>query len=289
MSEKYFGYLLLQAADEQRGECLNVGVLVFDRDGSDLVCRTTGSLDRIERNLPNIPIHHLRILLDQAESSASDALAHLGPQGIAELSERSSGALRFTQPRSILARHMVATADDLLRRYVEMPEKQQTVAAASTSGASDWTEQGGGTSSRRVIRAIRTRLARYDFQEGRDYETAVTVEAKTESNLTVPVWFPLRIRKRLYVDGMDVKMDLNKTADISRVIGQKVAEAHRARPNAEISVFIRDQGEDGAGEMAEAVIRDGAGRGGEVLVVSRYSHSKELDTIVNSALAPRFL
>jgi hypothetical protein len=279
LPERHFGYFLVQCADEERDESLNVGVVVFDAEGQHVRCRIADSLDRIERTLPNVPVPHVRAILSGAEEHATEALSRFGVEGLAELTEKQRfGTVRFSPLRSILARHIDQVSRELLQRYVEVPPRYS--GARDASGGSD---QAGQYTSRRVISAVETRLQRLRLVPGSDYKRDVTLFTNSESALKIPVWFPIVVGDRLFLDGLDIKPDLNRTLDGSRAIAQKLLEAHRAKENAQLTVFIRDPEMGKTGDLAEAVIHD-ALAGEEYATVRRYSRPDDLDASVPETL-----
>lgn len=291
LSERAFGYFLIQCADEARGEVLNVGVVVYDAAHGDVESRVVGSLDRVQRTLPNVPVPQVRELLDHAHDAAERMFARGGIEALASLSAEPRGTLRFTPLRSVMANRLDKLADELLQRYVEMPHRgDQTSLARVRHG--DQSDQPGGNipTSRRVINSVETRLRRrFKLKEGTDYHTGVTVHARLTNHAVVPIWFPLRLKNNLYLDALEVKPEINRTLDNARAIALKVQEAHRGEPGARMSVLIRDPNLDRDGELARAILEEGAGEARDALQVSRYSGLTHLDNWMEQTLAPVFL
>jgi hypothetical protein len=284
LPERHLGYLLIQCADEERGESLNVGVIVYDPHRMDVRCRVTHSLSRIERTLPNVPVSHVRVLLDDAESFVTEALESRGVDGLAALSKNARGTVRFTALRSIVSRHIDQTARELLERFVEMPDGGQALVARS---AASFDPAGSQFSSRRVISSIETRLRRMKLTVGKDYTPNVTLFSETEEKLRLPVWFPLRLKGNVYVDGLEIKTEINRTLDGSRAIAQKVIEAHRAEPDSRISVIIRDPQMGNDGRLAEAIISEAVSHSDRFLEVGRYARPEQLDGLVEETVQLR--
>lgn len=285
IAERYFGYLLVRCADEERDEELNVGVVVFDQERSKVECRFASSLDRVERNLPNVPLSHVRLLLEQAQETASDVLEEIGVEGLLALSHDPHGTIRFSSVRSISGKVLEHTAEDLLRRYVELPEP---LTQRGSTGSTSSDPHGNQVSSRRVISAVETRLKRRGLGEGREYHSNVILYGRTEGALRLPIRFPLRIGQRIYIDGLEVKTDLERTLERSRSIAQKVLEAHRAEETARINVLIRDPWMGDDGKLAEAIVSEGAEAAGDLLTVQRYSAPDEIDDWMKETLQPAF-
>lgn len=286
LRERAFGYFLIQCADEERGELLNVGVVAYDPEPGRVECRVAGSLDRVQKTLPNVPVAHVRLMLENAQEAAERALRGGGVDGLAALSENPRGTLRFTPLRSIRATHLEWVADELLLRYVEMPnrkgEASQSVAAA---GPVPFGGEGSEATSRRVISAVETRLRRYRFSEGSDYERGVTVRARLAGSV-VPIWFPLRFKRTHFLDAIEVRSDLNRTLDHARAVAQKIQEARSVLPQARVNVLIRDPGLEDDGRLAQAVLQDSAGGAEDYLSVDRYSGLGELDVWMERTLQP---
>lgn len=281
VAEHYYGYLLIRCADEERDEELNVGILAFDADSGRVECRISPSLERVERNLPNVPIAHVRALLQQAQESASELLTDAGVEGLVALARNPRGTLRFSPVRSMAGGLLEHTADLLLRRYVEMPPEAQKAVAGATTGSEP---SAGEITSRRVIGAVETRLDRHRLP----YKSGVTLIAHTKSALELPIWFPLQVGADIYIDGLEVKQDQARTLERSRAIAQKVLEAHRAEPQSLVNVLIRDPWMGDDGSLAEAIVSEGAQTAGRTLTVRRYSKVEEIDVWMKDTLSPRF-
>jgi hypothetical protein len=281
LPERSLGYFLVQCADEERSELLNVGVVVYDPDRLDVRCRVATTFGRIERTLPNVPITHLRSALEHAEESARAILERSGIDGLAALADNARGTIRFSPLRSILSRHIDETARELLERLVEPADTRPRPAAASSDAEG---EVGGPLWSRRVINSVEKRLQRMDLTLGRDYARGVTIHAKTENDLPLPVWFPLRVGKETFVDGIDIKPDINRTLDSTRAIAQKATEAYRAKPEATVSIIVRDPAAGETGDIVEDLLKEAGDNTSDSLLVTRYSYPEQLDELLQGAL-----
>jgi hypothetical protein len=288
LPETPFGYLLVQCADEQRSERLNIGVLAFDPAASRVEVRMVDSFERVTRALPSVSVSHIRGVLEAAQEHAEAELVGRGVEALLAACERATGAIRFSPPRSVMARRLSETADALLQRYVEVANLPALAVHAERVPASTRRSSvvGGEYTSRRVVRSIRSRLRRRLTE---DAYTADVVLHGTIRNVRVPIYYPLRVGRHLYLDALDVSTEHHSALDSSRAIAQKITETKPADENAEVGVVIRDPQMGEEGEIAEAVIRQAATESGfdrNRLTIGRYAEPGALDEWVNQAVQP---
>lgn len=267
--ERYINYAIIKCADDQRDEALNVGLIVYDPSTEDVALRITNDFRRVESTLPNVPVRHAQLLLENAYESVREAIRESGVDALTRAHQEWTSVLRFSRVRSILAVDAGVAADNLFSRYVELHlhSASDTAAPRRRRGS-------------RVVRSVRTRLQRLGYEPVRDFTENAQIEGKTRSDLSVPVWYPLRLKDVILVDAMETH-DSNerKTLDDARLIAQKIEQTLRATASSAISVIVRSREGNELGKMAREIISSEGAFNGTQPKVYTYSAAGELDTI----------
>jgi hypothetical protein len=287
LKEKYLNYALIQCADEERDESLNVGLVVFDADSGEVGYRLVDSFDRVHQTLPSIPVAHIRHVLSVAADHLATTLPEVGFEAFAASYRDTAGAVRVGRIRTLLSHSVEHAADDLYHRYVGMAvvgrKEPRRIESNSPQVAYD------PVTSRRVIGTIRTRLRRRKLREGRDYRSDQSFFGLTKNHVQVPVFFPLEVGRtdaplRLYIDGIEVKADENRTLNDARALAQKSEETYRVLDRVRVVVAIRDNGDTETGQFAESIIAGDGAQGGLAPIVRRYTKPEELDDVLSGVL-----
>ncbi|MFL5385188.1 MAG: DUF3037 domain-containing protein [Longimicrobiaceae bacterium] len=273
--ERFFSYVLVRAADEMRGEHLNIGVLVYDPISGELFPKFDPNLERVERTLPGVRLAHLRSLVNSTSASMP---RHVGSDGVELLSnahERWSNALRASPLRSILGRDLYETAEDLFERYVLVQVKE------SATDLSIGSPLGGSRFSDGIaVRSLRVRLQHAQLRRGRDFTENAQITGFTKNQIAVPVWFPLQVRHTIFMDGVAVHGDPARDYDLARLAAQKVEQTLRAMPSAKVTVAVRDPEDSRLGvDVTEIILGEGNVNGVGPAVL-RYSDARDLDSWV---------
>src|SRR5687767_9491953 len=95
-ARKYLSYALIRAADEQRDESLNVGVLVLDPSSHQVEIRITDDLSRVRRALPNVEVDHLGAYLGGLPDFFREQAAHLTPERLSKLAAEWGNGVRLS-------------------------------------------------------------------------------------------------------------------------------------------------------------------------------------------------
>ncbi|HVG46107.1 MAG TPA: DUF3037 domain-containing protein, partial [Longimicrobium sp.] len=273
--ERFFSYVLVRAADEMRGEHLNIGVLVYDPVSGELFPKFDPDLQRVEATLPGVRLSHLRSLVNSTSASMVRRLDRNGVEMLSEAHERWANVLRASPLRSILGSDLYQTAEALFERYVlvQLKESSDDFGVPPPPGSSRFSD---GI----AVRSLRVRLERAKLKRGRDFFQNARLTGLTKNEIAVPVWFPLQVRHTIFMDGLAIHGDPARDFDLARLAAQKAEQTLRAIPSATVTVAVRDLGGSSLGEDVTAII-EGDGQVGDVgPQVIRYSDAGDLDSWV---------
>jgi hypothetical protein len=264
---KHLTYSLIRCADEQREECLNVGVLVLDAVSHNVSVRVTDDLSRVKRALPNVSVDHLAEYLEGLPAFFHERSEGLTPEGLKALIAEWGNGIRLSGVRTIAGEEAGNVAEDLFERFVEVPQ-----VTANANVSLDILPLIHAASSRYTARAVAARLRKRGFEAGRDFETDAKVIGRTARQTEVPVWFPLRVSRGLLIDAMDVRPhEERRTIDSARLIASKTDEVLRANGH-RVAVVVREGDDDHLNTLVRSLLIDEGtigGRGPEVHSYSR--------------------
>lgn len=280
MNEKrFFSYVIVKCADEQRDEALNVGLIVFDPHTQHAVFRAADDLLRIERTLPGVAVAHVEQVLTRAFRVIPQQVIEGGLQALQRIHEEWQNTLRSSRVRSIRGAHIEAVADDLFTRYIAVPSRPPREVQPTNREIT----------SRVVVRSLESQLKQRKLQEDKDFTFNARLFGATSSNAKVPVHFPLRVHQFTLLDGLNVNLSNELlTLDFARSIAQKVEETFRAREEYRIGVAIRDRFDSPTGAYAEEIISSEGRLNGFGPVVKRYSDPEELQDFLDEMQVGQF-
>lgn len=271
--ERFFSYVILKCADEERGEALNIGLVVLDSQSGNTVLRVADDLSRVERTLPNVPLAQLERALNRAHRALPQMLAEGGLPALQRLNEQWQNTLRASNVRSIQAKHIEAVSDKLFARYIAVPGRPAPPPQHAHREV---------VTSRKVVNMLEVRLKRRGLRENEDFTFDNRLTGLTSSHSRVPVHYPLRVGRLKLFEGLDVNLSNEElTLDFARSVAQKAEQTFRSEEPYEIAVAIRDRYDTDTGRFAEEIVASGGRLDGVEPKVLRYSEPDELNELLN--------
>lgn len=267
--QRFFSYVLLKYAHEERDEALNVGLLLFDPHEEHAVFRAADDLARIECAFPDLPTAHLQRMLSGAQRLLEQRVVEGGLQMLQRFHAEWQNTLRASTVKSIRGTHIEAVADKLFARYVApfRPAATAHIARVSPRDVTSW----------RVIHSLEARLKHKGLRKEEDFTFNTHLTGFTRNDKPVPVRFPLRVDRFKLFEGLEVNLSNEElTLDFARSVASKVEQTFRSDEPYRVAVAIRDRFNTDTGGFAEEIVSSEGrfdGRGPEVL---RYSEPDQL-------------
>lgn len=272
--QRFFSYVLVKYADEERDEALNVGLIVFDPHTEHATFRAAEDLTRIKRAFPDLSVAQLERMLTGAHRMLKQRVSVGGLPVLERFHIEWQNTLRASPVKSIRGVHIETVTDKLFARYVAVPDRAAPLLTAQPAHRD--------VTSWRVVRSLEARLKHRGLRQEEDFTFNTRLTGRTSSSARVPVHFPLRVDRLKLFEGLEVNLSNEElTLDFARSIASKTEQTFRSEEPYQVAVAISDRFNTDTGRYAEEIIASEGRLDEAEPKVLRYSQPDQLYELLN--------